>query len=120
MGAIDPLIEEVTRLVLLYRSMFGCGKARSSDHFDNQAAITQALIRHSDSVRASSAKQEDKNAELKKDYRRKDTPTPKLMGDHAKAAVKLTSNKTIDEADFESDLTPEPIKNTSEKPVVKQ
>ena len=50
--------------------------------------MTQALIRHRDIVQASSAKQEEKKADIKKEYRRKDTPKPNVIADNARAALK--------------------------------
>ena len=85
---IDPLIEELTRLVVIYRAMFGI---HNREYFDNQNIVREALIRHRDlaPIREVTKEEEDLESPFRKELRRKDTPDPKLLGENTKTAYKI-------------------------------
>lgn len=85
---IDPLIEELTRLVVMYRAMFGL---HNREYFDNQNIVREALIRHRDlaPIREVTKEEEDLESPFRKELRRKDTPDPKLLVENAKTAYKI-------------------------------
>ena len=85
---IDPLIEELTRLVVIYRAMFGI---HNREYFDNQNIVREALIRHRDlaPIREVTKEEEDLESPFRKELRRKDTPDPKLLAENTKTAYKI-------------------------------
>ena len=88
LNEIDPLIMELTRLVVIYREMFGL---HNREYFNNQNIVREALIRHRDlaPIREVTKEEEDLESPFRKELRRKDTPDPKLLSENSKTAYKI-------------------------------